>query len=160
MKAINKAWGGLMKGVQALLMVQLTGICLVLLAQVCMRYLANMPLIWSEEVAMFLMCWITFAGVGYGVHHRLHIRMTSLEKCLSVPWRKALVITVDVICLAACAMTFPDALEYFTDMAAVEAPGSQLPYGLVYICLPFGFGVAVLAFVMDIIRVASGDLPD
>ena len=43
--------------------------------QVFMRYVLNMPLIWSEEFARYLFVWVAFIGAGYGVRRGIHISM-------------------------------------------------------------------------------------
>ena len=159
MKALNKLWEGLMKFVEAVIVIQLSLLSLVLVYQVIMRYVFNNPPVWSEELALFLMQWITFIGVSYGIHKRLHVRMPALELRLPPTWRKALVISSNILCLTACFLAIRPAWAYFSRMAVVTSPAMRLPYGFVYICLPIGYTLVVMSFIVDIIRVCKGDLP-
>ena len=42
-------------------------------AQVVMRYAFNSPLIWSEELARWLLIWLTFTGSALALKHRQHL---------------------------------------------------------------------------------------
>jgi len=160
MNALKKVWLAVMKCTEHIIVFQLLIMCLVLFAQVVARYVFNRPLIWSEELSLFLMTWVTFMGISYGVSHRLHVRMTSLESKFPKAVRKALFLLVDLICLSACAVSMQPALSYFTKMASVYAPGFQISYGFVYLCIPVGFVLTIISIVVDMARVCKGDLPE
>ena len=74
----------------------------VLLAQVFFRYVLNAPLIWSEELARYLLVWVTFLGIPYGIRHRAHIEMEYFFKKFPHPLQRILPIVTQsflVVCL-------------------------------------------------------------
>ena len=65
----------LMDGIAVLCMVL---ILVLVLAQVVMRYVFNTPLTWSEELAVFVMIWLTFIGSLICMRDNEHIEVTIL----------------------------------------------------------------------------------
>ena len=159
MNLLRKAWDILMKLVEYVIVFGLVAICLILLYQVISRYLFNKPLIWSEELSLFLLTWVCFIGVSYGIKHRMHIRMSSLVKVFPLQAQKFLAILVDLLCIGGCLAVMPDSWAYFLKQCFIRSPGMQLPYGFVVVCLPVGFALAIISLLMDIGRVWQGDLP-
>ncbi|TMV08277.1 TRAP transporter small permease [Arenibacterium halophilum] len=58
------------------------GFIVALLAQVVFRYVLNIPLSWSEELATFLFVWSTLLAASYGVRRQEHLRLTFLQDVL------------------------------------------------------------------------------
>ena len=91
-KILGTLWVGIMKLTEIAIVIQLGLFVIILVYQVVMRYVFNSPPVWSEELALFLMVWVTFLGVGYGVNRRLHVRMSLFESYLPRFGRKILVL--------------------------------------------------------------------
>jgi TRAP-type C4-dicarboxylate transport system permease small subunit len=54
--------------------------CFIVLWQVISRFILNNPSRWSEEVARYLMIWITFLGASVGVKTASHLGLTIFVK--------------------------------------------------------------------------------
>ena len=67
-----------------------SGFVLALLAQVVFRYVLNIPLSWSEELATFLFVWSTVLAASYGVRGQEHLRLTFLQDVLPPMGRRVL----------------------------------------------------------------------
>jgi len=48
--------------------------------QVLMRYVIRMPLPWTEELARFLLIWVTFLGAASVTRRKLHIKVEFLSQ--------------------------------------------------------------------------------
>jgi C4-dicarboxylate transporter, DctM subunit len=59
----------------------------VLVAQVLSRYVVNVSLVWSEELARYLTVWLTFLGVGLGVRSGTHFGVTIFLERVPQPVR-------------------------------------------------------------------------
>ena len=46
------------------------------LCQICMRYVLNKPLVWSEELIRYAFVWICYLGWVLGTRNRSHIQIT------------------------------------------------------------------------------------
>jgi TRAP-type C4-dicarboxylate transport system permease small subunit len=59
--------------------------------QVFSRYVLNIGLVWTEDVAMFSMTWAVYFGAAMAVHEKFHVRMMAAVMVL--PYRAAWVVT-------------------------------------------------------------------
>lgn len=71
---------------------------LLLLLNVVTRSLGS-PLIWVDELAIYVMIWAALIGASIGIRNRDHIAMTLLTDMLPVGSRRALLIGVDAALL-------------------------------------------------------------
>ena len=56
------------------------------ITQVFLRYVANSPLFWSEELTRYLIVWLTFLGASLGIRHRGHIAIELIYRYLPDAW--------------------------------------------------------------------------
>ena len=63
-------------------MITMTLMVVIVFAQVVGRYVFNYSFSWSEEIARFLMVWITFAGSAYAFRMGAHIGVTAIVERL------------------------------------------------------------------------------
>nr|WP_275299067.1 TRAP transporter small permease [Halomonas kenyensis] len=62
---------------------------LVVLGGVVFRYVLNDPLMWSEELARYLMIWIGLVGAAITLKHGEHIRINAIRQRLPALLRLA-----------------------------------------------------------------------
>lgn len=157
---ISKIWNGIMKITEAITVMGLIAIWLVLFYQVIMRFVFNNPPVWTEELSMSLIIWVCFFGVSYGVHNRMHIRMTTLVKYFSRKGQAIIAILMDIIMLVAVCCILPYSWEYFISRSAVTSTTMRISNGFVMVSLPIGYFLLILSLIDDIIRILKGDLPN
>ncbi|GIQ62653.1 hypothetical protein PACILC2_12210 [Paenibacillus cisolokensis] len=51
----------------------LSGIVLLISANVFCRFVLNRPILWAEEISLALFVWLTFIGISSGVKHNTHV---------------------------------------------------------------------------------------
>ncbi|AYY12685.1 TRAP transporter small permease [Actinobacteria bacterium YIM 96077] len=112
----------------------------VIFLQVVTRYVFSSPLPWTEEVARFLLVWLTFAAAGYVTARRLHISVDLLMAGLG----RRLAVAVDtfamlVVVLVAGSMTV--AAFGAAGEATTHAPATGLPVSVIYLAGFIGFGL-------------------
>lgn len=56
----------------------MVSLCAVILLQVFYRYVLNAALVWPEELARYLMIWLTFVGASIAVAEGAHVRVEFL----------------------------------------------------------------------------------
>lgn len=83
----------------------LASICLVVLLLtfgwlVFGRYVLNVTPTWVEQLALVLVCYITFLGAASGIHHNTHLGVTMFRDMSPRPLRYSLHILSDVIIMA------------------------------------------------------------
>jgi C4-dicarboxylate transporter DctM subunit len=105
----------------AVVLFGVTGI--VMVAQVFVRHVLNLPFIWAEDLTVFLFVWTTFLGAAVLFDRKALLSIDTLVGHLTPVARKRLSVVVDLVLLVS--------LFYFTwlayDFAVVQKElGNQL----------------------------------
>jgi C4-dicarboxylate transporter DctQ subunit len=79
----------------------LSVICLVMLLQVFMRRMLNTPLVWAEDLTVFLFIWITFLGAAVLFSRKSMISVDSFVMLFSRKVRLVLEAVVEITVFAA-----------------------------------------------------------
>jgi C4-dicarboxylate transporter, DctQ subunit len=133
----------------AVLLMAATGI-----ANVIGRNLFGQSLASAEELSQMLMVLVTFVGVGYGVRHARHVRMSALHEQLPRRARKALWI----VCCAGTALVLVVLAYHAARYAAAVresgrvSPVLRAPLWIVYACVPVGLGLGAVQYCLAIVR--------
>lgn len=130
------------------------------IANVIGRYLFSYSLYFSEELNQFLMVLITFIGLSYMTRKGRHIRMSAIYDMLDDRLKKGVMI---LICLSTAIVMFVlayYAYEYIAKLAmrGKVSPALRVPVYLTMICLPVGFTLAGIQYLMTIARNLRSDL--
>lgn len=108
----------------------------------------------AEELNQILMVLITFLGIGYGVRHARHIRMSAVYEQLGLRHRKTLLVASSA---GTAALLF--AMAYFGARYAADVRGIgsvtpvlQLPLWTIYVCVPAGLCLGALQYILAAVR--------
>lgn len=72
---------------------------LVVFLQFFSRYVLNSSFAWTEEIARYLLMWVTFVGAAVAMRRRSHIAVEVLHQFLPEPVVRVLNFLIDVIVL-------------------------------------------------------------
>ncbi len=147
---------GLMRVNRAALIVMLAAMALIIFANVVLRYTTNQSIEWAEEVARYLMVWLTFVGAGPVLRYGGHIAVDNLQDAL--PSRVAVAIRV---LIAALLFGFFGFMVWFGISYVLRAqfqmtPTTQVSMGWVYAAMPVG-GVLLILHLALIVRSYLGE---
>ena len=114
----------------------------------------NFSLAFAEEAAQILMVLITFIGLGYGVRHARHIRVSAIHDLLPHQARKYLLVFVSLISSALLFALAYFALQYLLNIAdsGRVTPALRLPLTWVYALVPLGFVLGGIQYLLAGIR--------
>ena len=130
--------------------------------QVATRFLLNDPSSYTEELATYLLLWISLLGSAYALRQRAHLGIDVVVSRLSVEsQRRARVTSYVVIALfALVALVIGGGiLVSVTFELGQRSAAFQVPVGYIYLVLPLsGLLMIVYAFV-GVRDTLSGDLP-
>ena len=73
---------------------------IIVVAQVFARYVLNASLFWSEELARYLLVWLTFLGASVAYRQGLHPGVDFFYTRMSSPWKRRSAIFVHLLSLA------------------------------------------------------------
>jgi TRAP-type C4-dicarboxylate transport system permease small subunit len=135
-----------------LLVVAFSAMGIALLSQVFFRYILNSPLIWTEELARYLLVWVTFLGINYGIRHRAHIEMEYFFNKFPRILQRVIPIVTQVFTVACLLQFLPGALRFVSAQRAIDSSAMQINMGLVYAVIPIGMVVTAVSLTTDTVR--------
>ena len=119
----------------------LAGMALVVGANVALRYTTNESLPWADEVARYLMIWMTFVGAGLALRTGGHVAITNLQDALPTRAQIGLRALIALILLAFFLFMIWTGQDYMTRMQYQKSPALRLPFKYVYAAMPIGFAL-------------------
>jgi TRAP-type C4-dicarboxylate transport system permease small subunit len=133
--------------------------------QVILRYVFLSPLSWIEELARYLLVWISCFGAAYGVRKGEHIAVMFLNKMFKGYVKSALTILIHILVIILFMVCFIKGIGLSIRQWNVVTPALQIPRTLPYLGIPISFAIMLLfsleLFITDIKTMFSkGSLPN
>ena len=94
----------LLRLTQAIVVIMLLTIVVVLSAQIVARYLFEAPLVWSEELVLILLLWITFLGSALCLNLRGHISIDFVVQKMPEHIQRAAQLFTAILMVVFCAV--------------------------------------------------------
>ncbi|MFC4700225.1 TRAP transporter small permease [Glaciecola siphonariae] len=119
--------------------------------QVFSRYVLNAPSSFTEELARFLLIWITLLGCVYAYRHNSHLGLDMIYTQASLTYRKWMYrfIHICVVSFAICVMMIGGfSLMNMTEQLGQSSPVMGIDISLVYSVVPLS-GVLILLYAID-----------
>jgi len=109
------------------------------LLQVISRYLLDLGMHWTEEIAAYCMVWAVYLGASIGIRHHFHIRMILLIEKLPRVLALPIVLAADAIWVTFNVLMIVYAIEYldllfqFTNRSPALGIEQEWPHSIVLI---------------------------
>lgn len=160
MNAFDKLSRSLNRRVEPVLFGLGFGMALVVAVQVFFRYVLNHSLFWSEELARYLLVWLTFLGASVAYRGKLHPGTDVFFIRMPPAVRRALAIFVHItsIALFGVMIVFGVKFSYFVRLQI--SPALHLPKWVIFSVIPISgviFLIHGLAFLVDEINGVGRD---
>lgn len=155
MKWMRKLGDGLEAAALWLLALMMAVMAAVVFCQVVAR-LTTGSIPWSEELARYLMIYMTYVGASVGVKRKSHIAITFLTDRL--PRRGALLVELagNLLCLGLCVLL----LRYGWKLVALtmpqKSPAMRIPMGMAYFSVVLGALLMAIHFLTHVADSALG----
>ena len=109
---------------------------LVVAAQVLSRYVFNHSLFWSEELARYLLVWLSFLGASVAYRRKVHPGIDILQTKMPAPLQKISIIAVHLasLTLFGVMIFFGCRFAYFVRLQI--SPALYLPKWIVFGIIP------------------------
>jgi TRAP-type C4-dicarboxylate transport system permease small subunit len=149
------------QGVERLLFALGFSMAILVAVQVFFRYVLNQSLFWSEELARYLLVWLTFLGASCAYYRHAHPGVDILYNRLPPAFRKVctLIIHLASIGLFAVMIVYGYQFAYFVRLQTT--PALQLPKWLVLGIIPVSGGILMvhgISFLIDTVKAAPHDV--
>lgn len=116
----------------------------VVLLQVICRYIFNNSLFWSEELARYLLIWLTFLGATSAYYRQVHPGIDILTGRLAGITRKASVLTVHFVSLTLFWVMIYHGSVFAHFVRLQITPAMGLPKWIVFSIIPFSGTIFLL----------------
>lgn len=114
--------------------------CLVF-ANVTLRYLTNNSIVWAEEVARYLMIWMTFLSAGLALRGGLLVAIAQVHMRFTPALGRAIRIAMLVILAGFCLWMIWSGIGYMNRMGRQLTPATRISFWYIYLAMPLGFGL-------------------
>jgi len=133
------------------LILMLSAMALIIFANVILRYTTNQSIEWAEEVARYLMVWLTFIGAGPVLRYGGHIAVENLQDVLPRKIAITLRLLIAIVISAFFIFMMVYGYIYVERVHYQLTPTTQISMGWVYASIPIG-GVILLLNWLFIVR--------
>lgn len=133
---------------ELLIALLMAGLVLTVLWQVFTRFVLKDPSSYSEELARFLLIWLSFFGASYAAGHRLHLAIDLLPMSLTGRRRAGLdaAIQLVVILFSAAVLVYGGSrLSYIIGSLGQTSAALQVKLGYLYLAIPLN-GLLIILY--------------
>lgn len=156
--AIHKLYKLLEKLIRVVIAALMVGMVAINFANVICRYYLNASLAWSEEISRFLLIWAVFLGAILAYIKDEHLSLDMVVSLFSPKVRRVLAIIVDLLVMVATVFIIKGGYSLTSANFDWAAPASEIPYGWVYIVVPFSGAVMFLQALLKLYYHSKGEM--
>ena len=128
--------------------------------QVFFRYVLNHSLFWSEELARFLLIWLTFLGASVAYHRRAHPGIDTFTLLLPPYLKKTAATCVHLASLALFGVMIVYGCQFAYFVRLQISPALYLPKWIIFSSVPLSGGVLMLHALALFVKDLKGDNHD
>lgn len=132
----------------------ITGLTLIVFIQVVSRYI-ELPLAGTEELARFMVIWLTFFGSSLAIHEKIHLGVDFFVGLAKEKHQKIIQIGIHLLII----VFFSILAIYGTNLTILSMGTSssalQLPMGLVYSAIPISSITSIYFLIINILEISK-----
>lgn len=120
--------------------VTLLGATFLVFVQVVLRYVFNYSLIWTEEMARYLIIWFIFIGSSIAVRERAHAKVDVLFSYVPPRIKKMLSISASSMGILFCVLITVSGWQMIKNVTQYTnvTPALEIPMYIPYLAIPIG----------------------
>lgn len=126
----------------------MAAILVVMAVQIFLRYVLNQSLIWSEELARYLLIAMVFLGTATAARRGQHIRIDLVDHVLPAGAARGLRRAVDLLVLGYLVYVAWHSLEILSIFSRQPSSALGVPMAIPYGAVTVGFSLAALRIVL------------
>jgi TRAP-type C4-dicarboxylate transport system permease small subunit len=142
------------------LIVMVPVMTVIIFVQVVLRYVFQSPFSWAEELARYLLVWITCFGSAYAIRDGMHISISYLRTKLRGPAQTFVTAIIYVVTLGFFIYCVKEGSIFSLEQWRQRSTAMQIPMTIPYMAIPLGFAIMFLVglecFVAEMRKPAKG----
>jgi TRAP-type C4-dicarboxylate transport system permease small subunit len=154
--ALTLARRGIERLVRWIVIVLMLAMTVLVFLQIVFRYVFNVPLGWSEEMARFSFVWVSFLGASALMQLREHINVRVFLDRFPPRLQAACVLAASVCALVCVYFFLAGGIALTTNEWHQLAPATELPMGWVYLVIPVSAALMGLWVIIQTLEAALG----
>lgn len=129
-------------------------------ANVLGRYLFLSPIIWAEEIMIYIMVWTVFIGAVLVTWDGHHLKMDFFSIMLPSPWKETMNLAGAAVFIAVCVFVLPQDYTVVSLMQRLDQRSvvAEIPMVIPHFAIMLGFGLMLLAVLFRFRRYVRGTL--
>ena len=116
----------------------------IILYGVVSRYVFNIAVAWVEELAEFMMAWLTFLGISIAAYEKSHIGMFAIQERFPFLTKKYLNITIDILVIIFLSVVICQGTKMSISVITQISPALRISYAWPYLSLPVGAALMII----------------
>ena len=140
------------RGICAFTIFLMAVMTLVVWLQVFQRYVMNASLSWSEELARYMLVWVSFFGASVAMRRGQHLSLDLLRNMFTPALRRAGILASEGIVLIFWLFVIYYGTRYAIENLTQLATALPIAYGYVYIGIPIGAALMALQSIENLLR--------
>ena len=116
----------------------------IILYGVVSRYVFNIAVAWVEELAVFMVAWLTFLGISVAAYERSHIGMYLVQQRLPFLAKKFLIVVIDILIIIFLAVVVYEGTKMSISVIPQMSPALRISYVWPYLSLPIGATLMII----------------
>jgi len=121
-------------------------------SQVLFRFVLNQPLAWTEELARYILVWLTFLGAAYAMSLKAHIGVEFFVNKLPANLHKISLVLSTLMSIAFFIILITQGYSMTTRSMSQLSPVLKIPMGVVYAVIPFSGIILVINLISETIK--------
>ena len=135
---------GIERLLDALLAVMLVIMVAAIFYQIFGRYVLGRAPSWGEELARFLMVYVTMLGSAVELRSGGHLTVTTIADILGPRGRRILLAVRDAAVVAICGLLANAGVDLAVMMHRQSSPAFEIPMSIPYAAQPVGFALILI----------------
>lgn len=132
----------------------------IVLLQVFFRYVLNHSLFWSEELARYILVWLTFLGASCAYYRKVHPGIDLLTQRLQGPLQKTCRVFVHVVSMSFFGVMIFHGVNFAYFIRLQISPALAIPKWIIFSVIPFSgclFLLHCLVFLLSDLKESFND---
>ena len=145
---------------EGILIIILSGMAVVVFLQVIFRYILNLPLFWTEELARYCLVWASLLGSAVAVKRGQHIAVTIFMERLPPALRRRLTMIALISVAAILTIILWGGIQLVTITRAQISPALRVSMSVPYLAVPVGAALMLLHTIVYIFETLAAKVVD